>query len=178
MVLIVYKKSEKNTFAIDSHPETKVSAILAALIECITLITKSIIWESTSIDSSGASNSSPIKEYLNLQICRVFLGRITRNINMNSAICPNRWKPMGGSQLFRLPIDSFQINTIKDTVWFLPNNKDSWCWLLFRRLRKFSSSREKLQNNSSSLRQYKIWETLWWKHIRVTWICLNGSPHY
>lgn len=32
MVVIVYKKSEKNTFAIDCHPDTKVSAILASLI--------------------------------------------------------------------------------------------------------------------------------------------------
>jgi hypothetical protein len=33
MVLIVYKKSEKNTFVIECSPETKVSAILASLIE-------------------------------------------------------------------------------------------------------------------------------------------------
>jgi len=33
MVLIVYKKTDKNTFAIECSPETKASTILTTLIE-------------------------------------------------------------------------------------------------------------------------------------------------
>ncbi len=35
MVFLTYKKTEKNCFAIECHIDTKVSAILATLIQCI-----------------------------------------------------------------------------------------------------------------------------------------------
>jgi hypothetical protein len=43
MVFITYKKTEKNTFAIECSVDTRVSAILATLIECTFCMTQSTI---------------------------------------------------------------------------------------------------------------------------------------
>lgn len=57
MVVVVYKKSEKNAFSVECTVDTKVSVLLTQLIESKSALTQLITCVSIWIDSSGVSKN-------------------------------------------------------------------------------------------------------------------------
>jgi len=158
MVVVVYKKSEKNAFALECSLDTKVGTLLGQLIESNLLTIQSTIYVSISIVSSGVSKNWQIKASSNLLTFKVSLGKTTKSIKNNFHISVKRCLPMLANPFRSHLTDMSQINTTKDMASFCQYKLRTFYFRQSQKQKKLSKFSQMLHKNSCWSKQLKVFD--------------------